>query len=72
MRTLLAAAPADAHPHWLGSIRQDEGLLLERLDRDKEAVDVFLAAAEYFETAELPLEYVQAIRLAAPVRAVLR
>lgn len=64
VHALVAAAPADAHPHWLGMTRQDEGLLLERLDRDKEAVDAFLAAAEHFETAELPIEYVQAIRLA--------
>ena len=65
VRALLADAPAEAHPHWLGMTRQDEGLLLERLDRDKEAVDVFLAAAEHFETAELPIEFVQAVRLAA-------
>jgi hypothetical protein len=39
-------------------------MLLERMDRDKEAVDVFLAAADHFQTAELPLEYIQAIRLA--------
>jgi tetratricopeptide (TPR) repeat protein len=64
VRAQLAAAPADAYPHWLGSLRQDEGSLLERMDRDKEAVDAFLAAAEYFETAELPIEYVQALRLA--------
>jgi cellulose synthase operon protein C len=64
VRALLASAPEDAHPGWLGNTRQDEGLLLEKLDRDKEAVDVFLAAAEHFEAAELPIEYVQAIRLA--------
>ena len=45
--------------------RQDEGMLLERLDRDNEAINVFLAAAEHFETAELPVEYVQALRLAS-------
>lgn len=65
VRTLLAAAPEDVHPQWLGNLRQDEGLLLERMDRDDEAVDVFLAAAEHFEKAELPLAYVQAIRLGA-------
>jgi tetratricopeptide (TPR) repeat protein len=65
VRALLAEAPEEAHPHWLGMTRQDEGLLLERLDRDKEAVDVLLAAAEHFETAEMPIEYVQAVRLAA-------
>ncbi|WP_432942236.1 hypothetical protein ACQPXM_35240 [Kribbella sp. CA-253562] len=64
VRALLAEAPADAHPHWLGLTKQDEGNLLERLDRDKEAVDVFLAAAAYFEAAEQPLEHVQALRLA--------
>jgi tetratricopeptide (TPR) repeat protein len=64
VRALLASAPEDAHPGWLGNTRQDEGLLLEKLDRDKEAVDVFLAAAEHFEAAELPIEYIQAIRLA--------
>jgi hypothetical protein len=40
-------------------------MLLERLDRDQEAVDALIAAAEYFEAAEQPIEYVQAIRLAA-------
>ncbi|GAA1552285.1 hypothetical protein [Kribbella lupini] len=64
VRTLLAEAPADAHPYWLAQTKQDEGNLLERLDRDKEAVDVFVAAAAYFEAAEQPLEYVQALRLA--------
>ncbi|GAA1608576.1 hypothetical protein GCM10009789_73790 [Kribbella sancticallisti] len=64
VRAQLAAAPPDAYPHWLGSLRQDEGALLERMDRDKEAVDAFLAAAEHFETAELPIEHVQALRLA--------
>ncbi|TDU91015.1 hypothetical protein EV138_4616 [Kribbella voronezhensis] len=65
VRLLLAEAPVDAHPQWLGNLRQDEGLLLERMDRDKEAVDIFLTAAEHFEAAELPLAYVQAVRLAA-------
>jgi tetratricopeptide (TPR) repeat protein len=65
VRTLLADAPEDAHPQWLGNTRQEEGLLLERMDRDKEAVDAFLMAAEHFETAELPIAYVQAIRLGA-------
>ncbi|TDO49222.1 hypothetical protein EV643_106191 [Kribbella sp. VKM Ac-2527] len=64
IRELLTTAPADAHPGWLGMTRQDEGMLLERLDRDNEAINVFLAAAEHFETAELPIEYVQALRLA--------
>ncbi|TWD79375.1 hypothetical protein FB561_0433 [Kribbella amoyensis] len=64
VRALLADAPADAHPHWLGLTRQDEGSLLERLDRDEEAVDSFLAAAEYFQAAELPIDHVQALRLA--------
>ena len=64
IRAQLTDAPADAHPHWLGMLRQDEGMLLERMDRDQEAVDALLAAAEYFQAAELPIEYVQAIRLA--------
>ncbi|WP_433009742.1 tetratricopeptide repeat protein [Kribbella sp. CA-294648] len=64
IRLQLTEAPADAHPQWLGMLRQDEGMLLERMDRDEEAVDALLAAAEYFESAERPVEYVQAIRLA--------
>ncbi|MEV6282358.1 hypothetical protein [Kribbella sp. NPDC051770] len=64
VRALLAEAPADVHPYWLGQTKQDEGNLLERLDRDKEAVEVFVAAAAYFEAAEQPLETVQALRLA--------
>ncbi|HET6293212.1 MAG TPA: hypothetical protein VFG33_07555 [Kribbella sp.] len=64
VHALLTEAPEDAHPHWLGLTRQDEGMLLEQLDRDKEAVDVLLIAADHFQTAELPIEYVQAIRLA--------
>ncbi|ADB35009.1 hypothetical protein Kfla_6006 [Kribbella flavida DSM 17836] len=64
VRALLTEAPDDENPHWLGLTKRDEGTLLERLDRDKEAIDVFLAAAEYFETAEQPLEYVSALRLA--------
>lgn len=65
VRAQLTDAPEDAHPHWLGLLRKDEGMLLERLDRDQEAVDALVAAAEYFEAAEQPIEYVQAIRLAA-------
>jgi tetratricopeptide (TPR) repeat protein len=65
VRELLAAAPAEAHPAWLGMVRQDEGLLLEQLDRDEAAVDAFLAAAAYYEAAEQPVEQVQAVRLAA-------
>ncbi|GAB2631168.1 tetratricopeptide repeat protein [Kribbella swartbergensis] len=65
VREVLAAAPAEAHPHWLAMIRQDEGLLLEQLDRDQEAVDAFLQAASYYGTAEQPVEQVQALRLAA-------
>ncbi|WP_405062039.1 hypothetical protein OG474_10360 [Kribbella sp. NBC_01505] len=65
VRELLADVPADAHPGWLGTLRQDEGILLEQLDRDEEAVDVFLAAAQHFATAESALSQVQAIRLAA-------
>jgi tetratricopeptide (TPR) repeat protein len=65
VRAQLTDAPEEAHPHWLGLLRKDEGMLLERLDRDQEAVDALVAAAEYFEAAEQPIEYVQAIRLAA-------
>jgi hypothetical protein len=65
VRAQLTDAPEDAHPHWLGLLRKDEGMLLERLDRDQEAVDALVAAAEYFEAAEQPIEFVQAIRLAA-------
>ncbi|MFI5711800.1 tetratricopeptide repeat protein [Kribbella sp. NPDC051620] len=64
VRAQLTDAPEEAHPHWLGLLRKDEGMLLERLDRDEEAVDALVAAAEYFEAAEQPIEYVQAIRLA--------
>jgi cellulose synthase operon protein C len=64
VRLQLTDASDDAHPHWLGLLRQDEGMLLERLDRDQEAVDALLAAAEYFESAERPIEFVQALRLA--------
>ncbi|GAA3553179.1 hypothetical protein [Kribbella ginsengisoli] len=65
VRAQLTDAPEEAHPHWLGLLRKDEGMLLERMDRDEEAVDALVAAAEYFEAAEQPIEYVQAIRLAA-------
>ena len=65
VRELLASAPEDAHPAWLGMVRRDEGMLLERLDRDEEAVDVFLTAASQYELGEQPLEQVQALRLAA-------
>ncbi len=65
VRELLASAPAEAHPAWLGMVRQDEGLLLEQLDRDEAAVDAFLTAASYYEAAEQPVEQVQAVRLAA-------
>jgi tetratricopeptide (TPR) repeat protein len=64
VRELQEAAPADAHPAWLGMVRQDEGQLLERLDRDEEAVEVLLAAASYYAAAEQPIEQVQALRLA--------
>ncbi|MFI7062155.1 tetratricopeptide repeat protein [Kribbella sp. NPDC050124] len=62
---LLASAPDEAHPAWLGMVRQDEGLLLSQLDRDEEAVDALVAAAAYYEAGEQPVEQVQAVRLAA-------
>ncbi|MGW1342551.1 tetratricopeptide repeat protein [Kribbella sp. NPDC002412] len=62
---LLAAAPEEAHPAWLGMVRQDEGMLLSQLDRDEEAVDALVAAAAYYEAGEQPVEQAQAIRLAA-------
>jgi tetratricopeptide (TPR) repeat protein len=65
VRELLTSAPPEAHPAWLGMVRQDEGLLLEQLNQDDDAVDAFLTAASYFETAEQPIEQVQAVRLAA-------
>jgi tetratricopeptide (TPR) repeat protein len=65
VRELLASAPAEAHPAWLGMVRQDEGLLLEQMERDEEAIDAFLTAASYYGTAEQPIEQVQALRLAA-------
>jgi tetratricopeptide (TPR) repeat protein len=65
VRELLESAPAEAHPAWLGMVRQDEGLLLSQLDRDDEAVEVLLAAASNYEAGEQSVEQVQAIRLAA-------
>jgi tetratricopeptide (TPR) repeat protein len=65
VREVLASAPPDAHPAWLAMVRQDEGSLLEQLDRDEAAVEAFLTAASYYETAEQRVEQVQAIRLAA-------
>jgi tetratricopeptide (TPR) repeat protein len=65
LRELQASAPADVHPAWLAMVRQDEGLLLEKLDRDEEAVEVFLSAASYCAAAEQPIDQVQALRLAA-------
>jgi cellulose synthase operon protein C len=65
VRELQASAQPDAHPAWLAMVKQDEGLLLEKLDRDEEAVDVLLAAASYYAAAEQPVNQVQAIRLAA-------
>ncbi|MFC9689768.1 hypothetical protein ACFTSF_14590 [Kribbella sp. NPDC056951] len=65
VRELLADVSPDAHPAWLATLRQDEGILLEQLDRDDEAVEVFLDAAQYFGTADSPLQQAQAIRLAA-------
>ena len=65
VRELQASAPADAHPAWVAMIRQDEGLLLEKLDRDDEAVEVLLSAASQYAVAEEPIEQVQALRLAA-------
>ncbi|MFK4086727.1 hypothetical protein ACI2LF_21650 [Kribbella sp. NPDC020789] len=65
VRELIADVSSDAHPAWLGTLRQDEGILLEQLDRDDEAVEVFLAAADHFGTAEAPIQQAQAIRLAA-------
>ncbi|PZF82175.1 tetratricopeptide repeat protein [Jiangella anatolica] len=64
VRELLAAAPPEAHPAWLGMVRQDEGLLLQQLDRDEAAVDSFLAAASFYVAAEQPVDQVQAVRLA--------
>jgi tetratricopeptide (TPR) repeat protein len=65
VRELQASAPADAHPAWLAMVRHDEGLLLEKLDRDEEAVEVLLSAASQYAAAERPIEQVQALRLAA-------
>ncbi|GAB3946532.1 hypothetical protein GCM10029976_074230 [Kribbella albertanoniae] len=65
VRELLADVSPEAHPAWLATLRQDEGILLEQLDRDDEAIDVFLTAAQHFGTAESPLQQAQAIRLAA-------
>ncbi|MEV5964775.1 hypothetical protein AB0L70_23590 [Kribbella sp. NPDC051952] len=64
VRELQASAPADAHPGWLAMVRQDEGLLLEQLDRDEEAVEVLVSAASQYAAAEQPTGQVQALRLA--------
>src|SRR5262249_23026324 len=65
VRELQASAPADAHPAWLAMIKQDEGLLLEQMDRDEEAVEVFIDAAARYGTAGELIDQVQALRLAA-------
>ncbi|GAA0603949.1 hypothetical protein HPO96_18475 [Kribbella sandramycini] len=62
---LLADIPEDIEPVRLASIRQEEGILLEQLDRDEEAVEVFLAAAQGFADAGEPIQLTQAVRLAA-------
>jgi len=65
VRELQASAPAEAHPAWRAMIKQDEGILLEQLDRDEEAVERFVDAAAQYGTAGELVEQVQALRLAA-------
>jgi tetratricopeptide (TPR) repeat protein len=65
VRELLAAAPAEAHPAWLGMVRQDEGLLLEQPVEQVQAVRLAAQSARYVGNFE------QAVSLVEGTRAVL-
>jgi len=64
IRSNLAEVPADAHLDQAG-LREDEGDLLDKLDRDAEAVGVYEAAAAGFGMADAPVDRVRALRKAA-------
>lgn len=64
IRILVEGTNADDDLGWLAFLREEEGKLLERLDRDHEAVEVLEDAAALYLRAELPYEQVVALRRA--------
>jgi hypothetical protein len=62
---VLENAPADVGPDWHGMVLRKKGELLERLNRDDEAMNTLIAAAAQYELAGQLHEQVASLRLAA-------
>jgi tetratricopeptide (TPR) repeat protein len=65
IRTTIAGAAADLSADGLARLREEEGDLLERLDRDGEAVGPYQAAADGYDAADAAVDRVRALRKAA-------
>jgi cellulose synthase operon protein C len=63
IRANIAEESEEEH-YGLARLREDEGDLLDRLDRDGEAVGAYEAAAAGFGTADAPVDRVRALRKA--------
>ncbi|MFC0628849.1 tetratricopeptide repeat protein [Kribbella deserti] len=64
IRVLIDTVEPDEDPNWLADLRQEEGKLLEQLNRDNEAVAPLEQAAAFYAQAERPYDQIVALRRA--------
>ncbi|HEU4945863.1 MAG TPA: hypothetical protein VFT31_01805 [Kribbella sp.] len=64
VRILIAVSSPAEDPAWYAALREEEGKLLERLDRDSEAVEPLTDAAGLYLAADRPYDQLVALRRA--------
>lgn len=65
IRILIDTAEPDEDAGWLADLRQEEGKLLEQLNRDDEAIAPLEQSADLYARAERPYDQIVALRRAA-------